>query len=148
MGKLTEPEATSRKTAATRRTISKRIRFEVLRAHNFSCLYCGAPAGVVQLEIDHVIPYSLGGSNDPWNLAPACVACNAGKLDTAPTAEMVSAARSAYLAVAGREYVRCEVCGVPLRLYPGDESDQGEHRCESCDLAICDAYDAGRRAVS
>lgn len=129
--------------AKSRKPISKRVRFEVLRAHNFACLYCGTPSGVSQIEIDHVIPYSLGGTDDPWNLAPACVDCNAGKLDTAPSAEMVAAARAAFLAIAGREYVGCTVCGVPIRPDPEDDAADPSPQCPACNAAIVKAFDAG-----
>jgi len=39
------------------------------------CAYCGAPAE----HIDHVIPRSQGGTDDPRNLVPACAKCNLTK---------------------------------------------------------------------
>lgn len=41
------------------------------------CHYCDRPADVY----DHVVPRCRGGTNEPWNLVPACVACNYAKLD-------------------------------------------------------------------
>ncbi|SRR6266849_1568156 len=35
-------------------------------------------------ELDHFIPFSRGGSDQPWNLVPACVACNTEKSDLMP----------------------------------------------------------------
>lgn len=40
-----------------------------------TCVYCGAPADV----LDHVVPKASGGSDGPSNRAPACTACNASK---------------------------------------------------------------------
>lgn len=45
------------------------------------CTYCGAPA----TELDHVIPWSRGGTTEPGNLAPACKPCNSRKRDRLPT---------------------------------------------------------------
>lgn len=39
------------------------------------CHYCGEPAET----IDHVIPKSRGGTDEPGNLVPACRRCNASK---------------------------------------------------------------------
>src|ERR1044072_3821430 len=39
------------------------------------CAYCGCEA----TEMDHDLPKSRGGSDDPENLVPSCVPCNAGK---------------------------------------------------------------------
>ena len=132
--------------------IGPRLRYETLRRHNFACFYCGIPAQVSQLEIDHVIPFSLGGSNDPWNLVPACKPCNAGKHNDAPTPQMVDAARGAFLASSNRSdgYQRCTVCGVPFRFDPGDVCED-DPACSPCNNAVCDAYAAGlahgRRSV-
>lgn len=61
------------------RSISARLRFEILKRDNFRCQYCGAAAPLVQLEIEHIIPYSAGGPTRPENLLAACQRCNAGK---------------------------------------------------------------------
>lgn len=64
--------------------VSKRLRFEVLRRDHYACRYCGRPASHLNpLEVDHVIPRSLGGTGDLDNLVAACVDCNAGKGSTA-----------------------------------------------------------------
>ncbi|MEN6623839.1 MAG: HNH endonuclease [Smithella sp.] len=67
-----------------RKSISKRIRFEVLERDNFTCQYCGRKAPNVILEVDHIVPVSKGGSSEYWNLATACADCNAGKYDITP----------------------------------------------------------------
>lgn len=47
------------------------------------CGYCLSPQHLVmaRLEIEHVIPLSKGGSNDPSNLWLACPLCNRYKSD-------------------------------------------------------------------
>ena len=64
---------------AERKTISKKIRFEVLKRDKFTCQYCGASAPSVVLEIDHIKPVSKGGKNDLLNLVTSCKDCNRGK---------------------------------------------------------------------
>jgi 5-methylcytosine-specific restriction endonuclease McrA len=44
---------------------------------NSRCFYCGVITE--QLEADHVIPVSRGGSSMPWNLVVACRDCNRRK---------------------------------------------------------------------
>ncbi|MFD5910287.1 HNH endonuclease [Streptomyces massasporeus] len=70
--------------------VSKRLRYEILRRDNHACRYCGATAPHVKLNVDHVIPQSLGGSNKPTNLVASCADCNAGKTSSMPNAMVVS----------------------------------------------------------
>ena len=72
-----------------RRSVPRRLRFEVLRRDNFTCRYCGASAPDAVLEVDHVIPVALGGGNQPSNLVTACVDCNRGKASTSADAPVV-----------------------------------------------------------
>lgn len=66
--------------------VSKRLRYEILRRDNHACRYCGATAPGVKLNVDHVIPTSLGGSDKPDNLVSACADCNGGKTSSMPNA--------------------------------------------------------------
>jgi 5-methylcytosine-specific restriction protein A len=44
------------------------------------CRYCKAVGQIVAATVvDHKLALSLGGSNDPSNLVPACKGCNDGK---------------------------------------------------------------------
>ena len=65
--------------ARTRKTIPPRLRFEVLKRDGFACVYCGAAAPGVLLQVDHVEAMSLGGSDEINNLVTACSTCNGGK---------------------------------------------------------------------
>ena len=73
-----------------RPAISRRLRFEVLRRDRHTCRYCGATAPGVRLHVDHVIPVSLGGSDDPSNLVAACADCNGGKGSTSPDEHIIA----------------------------------------------------------
>ena len=62
-----------------RKTISKKLRFEVFKRDSFKCQYCGATSPEVILEVDHIIPIKEGGDNSITNLITACDKCNRGK---------------------------------------------------------------------
>lgn len=64
---------------AERKSLSKKIRFEVFKRDSFTCQYCGKSAPEVVLEIDHINPVANGGLNDIMNLVTACYDCNRGK---------------------------------------------------------------------
>lgn len=69
--------------------VTKRLRYEILRRDNHTCRYCGESAPGVKLTIDHVVPVSLGGADEPANLVAACTDCNAGKAASNPDAPLV-----------------------------------------------------------
>lgn len=71
-------------------SVSKRLRFEVLRRDNHTCRYCGGSAPEVKLTVDHVVPVALGGSDDPSNLVAACRDCNGGKSSVPAGAHLVA----------------------------------------------------------
>lgn len=72
-------------------SVSKRLRFEVMRRDGHRCLYCGRdPDDGVKLTIDHVVPAALGGTDDPSNLCTACTECNAGKSSIQPDGPLVA----------------------------------------------------------
>lgn len=62
-----------------RKSLSKKIRFEVFKRDSFTCQYCGAKAPQVTLEVDHIDPVSKGGTNEMMNLVTSCFECNRGK---------------------------------------------------------------------
>lgn len=56
-----------------------RIRYDILARDNYTCQYCGRKAPDVVLHIDHMVPVSKGGTDEPTNLITACADCNEGK---------------------------------------------------------------------
>lgn len=54
-------------------------RWKVLQRDRFTCRYCGSMAPAVPLEVDHILPRSMGGRDNPENLVTACLPCNQGK---------------------------------------------------------------------
>lgn len=66
---------------ATRKSISKKTRFEVFKRDSFKCQFCGASAPEAILHIDHLTPVSKGGGNEILNLITSCFDCNSGKSD-------------------------------------------------------------------
>lgn len=70
------------KNKITRTGINPKLRFEVLRRDKHVCQYCGACGKNTELEVDHKIPVSRGGSDDISNLITSCIECNRGKSDS------------------------------------------------------------------
>jgi hypothetical protein len=63
----------------SRKSLSKKLRFDVFKRDNFACQYCGATPPKVVLEVDHIDPVALGGLDEIDNLITACFPCNRGK---------------------------------------------------------------------
>ena len=59
--------------AAGREAIPERVRHEVWRRDQGTCVDCGSRA---RLELDHIIPVVHGGANTVRNLEIRCEACN------------------------------------------------------------------------
>ena len=66
------------------RHIESNSRYSVMHEAGFKCQCCGAKSAKdneVTLHIDHIIPFSIGGSNHPSNLQCLCSECNFSKKD-------------------------------------------------------------------
>jgi 5-methylcytosine-specific restriction endonuclease McrA len=61
------------------RYISPSVRVSVLHRDGYKCVFCGRSSKQAQLEVDHIVPFCEGGSNDPNNLQTLCIDCNRGK---------------------------------------------------------------------
>lgn len=74
-----EQQSTTRKTP---RDINLRLRFLVMKRDNFKCCFCGrspATTSGLELHIDHIKPWSMGGETIFDNLQTLCSDCNLGK---------------------------------------------------------------------
>jgi len=68
----------------TSRDPSLRLRFRILKRDNFSCRACGASPALtpgLELHVDHIEAWSLGGETIEENLQTLCEPCNLGKSD-------------------------------------------------------------------
>jgi 5-methylcytosine-specific restriction enzyme A len=61
------------------RYISASVRVSVLNRDKYKCVFCGRNSQHIELEVDHIIPFSKGGSSDISNLQTLCFDCNRGK---------------------------------------------------------------------
>jgi hypothetical protein len=65
---------------ARRAPIPEHVRIDVLDRHGMTCWLCSLPiADRRDLHMDHVIPWSKGGSDDADNLRPAHAKCNVSR---------------------------------------------------------------------
>jgi hypothetical protein len=62
--------------ADEQRRIPEAVKMEVWRRDGGKCSKCGSR---VKLEYDHIIPFSMGGSNTARNIELLCMDCNRKK---------------------------------------------------------------------
>jgi 5-methylcytosine-specific restriction enzyme A len=72
----TKPKQDSSKRS---RYIAASVRVSVLHKDGYKCVFCNRSSQQVQLEVDHIVPFSKNGSNDLSNLQTLCTDCNRGK---------------------------------------------------------------------
>lgn len=59
-----------------RQYIPLRVRTLIYDRDGYACVFCGASE---PLSLDHIWPWSLGGSDEPSNLQTLCIPCNMRK---------------------------------------------------------------------
>lgn len=67
---------------SARRSPGVRLRWRVLERDRFTCVGCGATPALTPgtvLHVDHIVPFSRGGSSAFENLQTLCDQCNYGK---------------------------------------------------------------------
>lgn len=55
------------------------LRTQLFERDGWRCRYCGEAVTSKTATLDHILPVSKGGKNDPENLATACLMCNSIK---------------------------------------------------------------------
>lgn len=63
----------------TRRPVHGSVRYKVLVNAHHRCELCGVDASIRALEVDHIIPKSLGGPDEIDNYQALCYKCNTNK---------------------------------------------------------------------
>jgi 5-methylcytosine-specific restriction endonuclease McrA len=53
----------------------RKIRQRILDRDGHTCQQCGGEGN----SVDHIVPRSLNGSDEDWNLQTLCVSCNSAK---------------------------------------------------------------------
>jgi hypothetical protein len=59
--------------------IRQEKRLAIYIRDGLACVYCNANIEDTKLTLDHLTPYSQGGSNDASNLVTACLRCNSSR---------------------------------------------------------------------
>lgn len=67
------------------RPVSGSVRFKVLRSAGYKCQLCGISADERAIDVDHIIPRSLGGPDSLENYQALCYKCNTNKRNTDST---------------------------------------------------------------
>lgn len=75
-GYFVNPRSGCRVLPEERAAITDAVRQMVYRRDGYRCVGCGTSE---RLSLDHIHPWSLGGSDDPTNLQTMCVPCNSRK---------------------------------------------------------------------
>ncbi len=73
---VNEPFTETREKRKTGRNIPRSIILRVVRRDNNQCQLCGRVLRDDEIEFDHVIPISKGGSTEEYNLRVTCIDCN------------------------------------------------------------------------
>lgn len=76
---VSEPFTETTKGRNRSRNISNSTIIRVARRDNNTCQVCGKILLDREIEIDHIIPYSRGGTSDENNLRVTCLECNRKK---------------------------------------------------------------------
>lgn len=61
---------------STRITFNKKTKLSVYEKTKGKCAYCGCVIEIRKMQIDHIVPIEVLGTNDLENLLPSCKMCN------------------------------------------------------------------------
>lgn len=73
---VAEPFTETKKLRSITRNIPQSVKFKVFRRDNQVCQKCGKNTGFEEINFDHIIPWSKGGSSDESNIRLLCETCN------------------------------------------------------------------------
>lgn len=73
---VAEPFTETKKLRNISRNIPLSVKFKVFRRDNQVCQQCGKNVAFDEINFDHIIPWSKGGSSDESNIRMLCEACN------------------------------------------------------------------------
>ncbi|MFA0834567.1 MAG: HNH endonuclease [Methanobacterium formicicum] len=76
---VNEPFTETKEMRRIGRYIPFKTKIRVVRRDNSTCQICGAHLREEDIEFDHIIPISKGGSSEEHNLRVACFECNRSK---------------------------------------------------------------------
>jgi hypothetical protein len=61
----------------SRKPITQKLKYEVVKKNNFKCYLCNCD--LVDFEVDHILAISVGGEDSIKNMMPICINCNSVK---------------------------------------------------------------------
>ena len=73
---VAEPFTETKELRNISRSISRPVQFRVLKRDNQICRSCGKAVLDEDIHLDHIIPWSKGGSSDEHNIQLLCSECN------------------------------------------------------------------------
>lgn len=68
-----------------RMLIEPHIKRQIWERQHEKCAYCGTRRQLKHMTVDHIIPFSKGGTDDIENLQCTCKMCNRLKNDMLPS---------------------------------------------------------------
>ena len=78
---VNEPFTETKEARRITRHIPRHVMLRVVRRDNNQCQICSRLLLDSEIEFDHIIPLSKGGSTEEYNLRVTCFDCNRGKSD-------------------------------------------------------------------
>ena len=78
-GAITYDQVIEKPQKPRRKNLKAKTRFAVLDRDQHRCVVCGATPEDDRLVVDHILPVSLGGSDEMDNLRTLCNECNVGR---------------------------------------------------------------------
>ena len=76
---VNEPFTETKEKRRVGRRISRSVMLRVVRRDNNQCQICGCILRDNEIELDHIIPVSKGGSSEEHNVRVTCLDCNRNK---------------------------------------------------------------------